>query len=368
MGREQQSDERSTEVYDLHHSLDTLIFTSVNRVLKAKSLREAHKHFYLDFVKDVGIINLLRKEYFRSGRIKKIFRLYQGTRRDPENHHYESLFALLVITITGSVMSGVILELYKDNKEKIGKFVNRSVIDKVRKRKDTDNVVKKFSDVEAKRLMLDFVSLKNAYLARLMLDRSIITLSQYCCLVDFFLDERRVQISNILLGKYKVFQEAYKKLNDYINEDMILQAIKIYARGTVIQYLEQIGIEIPPPKGIKTAFLLRGLAAAPGVGKGKSILFVPGMSPTRFKQRGFLLCIDSNHFNQLPDDVFVMDSANGIITCNCGMISHIPLICRGMGKPCVVIKEKELHSLKDKDNMWISGTVGIIATGVLVGE
>jgi len=366
MRRDQRCVDPSDVIYDFHHSLDTLIFTVADRILKLKSMRKAHEYFYLDFVNDVGIINLLRKEYFRSGRIRKVFRLYQDTRRYPESHHYESLFALLVITITGSVISDVVLDLYRDNKKKIWNLVNRSVIDKVLKRKDTDDVVKKFCDVEAESLMLDFVSLKNAYLARLMLEKSMITSTQYYSLVDFFFADRGIPLSKRLLDKHKAFQKDYNKLSDCINEDRIWQITKACARRTVIQYLKQVGKEILLSKDIKNARLFRGLAAAPGVGKGKSLIFARRMNSSRLRTGGYVLCIDSKDY--LPEHIFVLRGADGVVTCNCGMTGHIPVQCRGMRKACVVIKVEDFSSLKNEDNIIVSGTDGIVATGVLGGE
>jgi len=73
----------------------------------------------------IGVINLLRREYLRTGSVVKTFRLYQETRLDRRSQRYESIFALLVVTIVGAVIAGVILDNYKDNKSKLATWLQR---------------------------------------------------------------------------------------------------------------------------------------------------------------------------------------------------------------------------------------------------
>lgn len=112
-------------IYELHHALDPVILQVAGRVLKLKCFKRAHEHFNWDMLNDIGIINLLRKEYLRHGSIVKTFKLYQGTRLDQRSQRYESIFALLVVSIVGTVVAGVILENYKDNKSKLSTWLWR---------------------------------------------------------------------------------------------------------------------------------------------------------------------------------------------------------------------------------------------------
>src|ERR1035437_7783105 len=97
-------------LYALHHELDPVNLEVVDNVLKLACLRKPKLHYDWDFINYIGVINLLRKEYLRHGDFRKVFDLYQSTRTDPRCHRYESLFALLVITIVGTVVGAIIVE------------------------------------------------------------------------------------------------------------------------------------------------------------------------------------------------------------------------------------------------------------------
>ena len=82
--------------------------------MKLKGLEKARQNFEIDLLNDTGIMNLLRKMFLSSGDIEKVVDYYQETRLEPESPRYESLLGVLVITIVGSVVSGIILDIYKD--------------------------------------------------------------------------------------------------------------------------------------------------------------------------------------------------------------------------------------------------------------
>ena len=50
-------------LYELHHSLDPVVQPAANRVLKMNCFEVARRHFEWDLLNDIGIINLLRRDY-----------------------------------------------------------------------------------------------------------------------------------------------------------------------------------------------------------------------------------------------------------------------------------------------------------------
>ena len=81
-------------IYSLHHSLDPVIAEVAAKVLKLQCFKEPKRRFDWDFLNDIGVINLLRLEYLRTGKLSAPFDLYQSTRLEQYSHRYESLFAL----------------------------------------------------------------------------------------------------------------------------------------------------------------------------------------------------------------------------------------------------------------------------------
>lgn len=351
-------------IYSLHHSFDKLILNAANRILKLNSLKKAREHFCVDFLNDIGIINLLRKKYFQCGDIHEVFRLYQSSRLDSRSHRYESLFALLVTTITGCVISGLILEAYKDHKDKILKFVRHDLIETVFRNRNNDSLIKKFCDIKAQDMISDFISIKNCHIARLMLDESLVTFEDYCSLTDYFCTHSKISIREDLIRKHNSFKDYYNELVDSINEEKVMLAIESYAKGTVTEYLKRKDIRRVYEKNLKTANIFRGLPASPGYAKGRSVVLDPKEGMGTLTTSDYILCVDSSQFDSA--NVKLLSDALGVITCNCGITGHIPVICRGMGKGCVVVEANKFSLLKDNDDVILSGSEGIVATGVLV--
>ena len=53
-----------------------LILSAVNKILKLKKLNRVKENFNSDFLQDIGIINLLRKKYLKTGDIKKRYFIF----------------------------------------------------------------------------------------------------------------------------------------------------------------------------------------------------------------------------------------------------------------------------------------------------
>lgn len=336
---------------------------SSDRILKLKSLKKAREHFHLDFINDIGIINLLRKEYLKHGDFKRIFEIYQNSRLDTQSYRYESLFALLIITIAGAVISGVILDIYQNNKEKLKKIITEGLIDLIHSKRKTNKLIKKFCSVESHELLSDLTFLKNCYIARMMLDEQIISLDEYHKLIDYLLVNASFDFPDELISKFTNHKKKYNQLKNSINEDKIMLTIRSYARGTLIQYLEKNDVEMPQKENLKTANFFKGIPAAPGVAKGKSYLFGAKKidNPTN---PNYVLCVDSNKFS--PEYIDILCDSVGVVTCNCGITGHIPTNCRSIGIGCVIIKSDEFKLLKNDDEIIISGKDGIVATGLIV--
>jgi len=351
-------------LYDFHNSYDKITLNSVERILKIPSLKRSREYFHIDFLGDIGIINLLRLEYLKSTDFSNIFELFQETRLEPKSHRYESLFALLVITAAGTVIGGVILDIYQSEKHKIYKLINKEIIERVTKYKNKKKL-NKFCNLEPTEIFADLVKLKNCFVSRLMLDSREISETEYFQLVDCFMNGS--EIVNIdLLRKHGEYLQNYNQSKDHIDENAILLGIKSYAKGTVIKFLEQEEIHIPYDENIKTANMFKGMPASPGFAKGKSHVFGSNSKSEKYLEKQNILCIDSKDYS--PDLIELLTEYDGVITSNCGMTGHIPLVCRGLGKGCVIVSDSDLKKLKDYDDIMLSGIQGIVFTGIYVKE
>ncbi|GET21418.1 PEP-utilizing enzyme [Prolixibacter denitrificans] len=351
-------------LYDFHNSFDKITLNSVERILKIPSLKRSREYFHIDFLGDIGIINLLRLEYLNSANFAQTFDLFQSTRLEPKSHRYESLFALLVIAAAGTVIGGVILDIYQTEKEKIYKLISKEVIDRVLKFKDKKKL-NKFCNIEPTEIFADLVRLKSCFVSRLMLDSGEINETEYFQLVDYFITGSELKSLEVL-KKHGKFLNDYNQSKERIDENLILLGVKSYAKGTVIKFLEQEDVKIPYDENVKTANILRGMPASPGFARGKSHIYDKKSRSDKSYEEQNIICIDSKDYS--PDLIDLLTMYDGVVTWNCGLTGHIPLVCRGMGKGCVIISELELKKLKDNDDMMLSGNQGIIFTGLYVKE
>lgn len=354
----------SMDAYTFHHSIDFLIIRATEKILKAKSLEVPRERFYSDFSSDIGIINLLRKNYLTSGEITGTFELYQNSRLEPRSHRYESLFAVLVITIVGNIISGILLETYFKNKAKLKNLFDDNVLSSI-------NSIPKFIQEKFLRgnkeyLKDDFKKISDCYIARLMLDKQIIDLQSYSALVDSFLYKQ--DIDDKLKLAFLEFSNNYLLEMDSINTDKLFNVFEGYSRGVFLKFLDEEGCEISYFDNIQTANKIEGIPASLGFAKGR-ILKVSNDEELLLIQREEsvkkILCY-GGRFS--PDYYKVVFEIDGVITWNTGMTGHLPLICRGLGIPCVIIPNSEKKLLINNDDVIVSGGQGLIYTGLYVKQ
>jgi phosphohistidine swiveling domain-containing protein len=367
-------------LYDLHHALDPVILPVANRVLKLAFFSKARQHFEWDMLNDIGIINLLRRDYLRHGSFVRTFRLYQDTRLDNRSHRYESLFALLVVTVVGAVIAGVILESYKDNKNRVAKWIREmkseanlfgiqatvvNIFDIVYRKRRRIRLLEKFCSSDADKLIADFRIITKCYVARQMHDSALISYKEYAELVNQFLKKRSLPHQGPLAQKFYSYLHAYTANKDHIDPDKVFLAIRAYGKGTIAQKLDSVGAKLHLPQNKDSANVFHGLAASPGAVAGISYVFGKRRQKTNHP---FILVVDEREFtaDHIHLVIHLLESCAGVVTTNTGMTGHIPVISRGMGKGCVALSFENFSQIRNGDTIALSGETGIVATGVLV--
>jgi phosphohistidine swiveling domain-containing protein len=350
------------DVYSFHHSIDFLILRATEKILKTKSLAIPRQHFYSDFSNDIGIINLLRQTYLRNGDIKETFDLYQNSRLEPKSYRYESLLALLIITIVGNVISGILVETYFTHKSKLKKIFDEKTISAVPS--INEQLQEQFLRGRKNLAKEDFQKVLSCYIARLMLDRQMIELNSYYTLVNHFMYANSIE--DQLKSAYNQFENEYKLEIDSIDTDKIFNIVEGYSRGVYLKYLDEQGCEILYFEDINSANNIKGIPISPGFVKGK-ILKVneEHLDFTRENSEKIVLCYGGNFS---PDKIKVVYEIDGVVTWNTGMTGHLPLICRSLKIPCVIISPSDSKLLLNNDNIILSGGEGLIYTGLFVKQ
>lgn len=348
--------------YDFHRSIDFLILQATGKILKVKSLEKSKYYFDSDFLNDSGIINLLRKTYLEEGNFEKIFNQYQDSRLEPKSYRYESLIAVLIIAIVGNFISGILLDVYGTNREKIIKFFDEKILKSIKM--IPEKIQKKFIKGNVDNTKEDFKNLINCYLARLMLERQLIDLVAYYKLVDFYIHGKEIDAE--LTQIFDQFIEKYSLEKDAIKVDNLYGMIEAYSKGVFLKYLDEKDCNILYFDNIKTMNRIQGISASPyGARKGKIVKGIDSKSLLfGNSDSNIILCIGERNWS--PEHLKILRDCHAVVTWGTGMTGHLPFICRGWRRPCVIINESEVNLLMDNDDIIVDGDSGIVYTGAWV--
>lgn len=104
--------------------------------------------------------------------------------------------------------------------------------------------------------------------------------------------------------------------------------------------------------------ILRGLGAAPGVGKGK-VQHIPTPKDIDKMVKGDILVTEMT----TPDFVPAMKKAGAIVTDTGGMTCHAAIVSREMGIPCIVGSKLATKELKEGQYVTVDAVHGIVYEG-----
>jgi len=104
--------------------------------------------------------------------------------------------------------------------------------------------------------------------------------------------------------------------------------------------------------------ILTGIAASPGVGKGKVKIVQNADELSKVNEGDVLVAKMTN-----PDYVSAMQKASAIVTDEGGSTAHAAIVSREMGIPAVVGTQKATQILKDEQMVTVDGTNGKVYSG-----
>jgi phosphohistidine swiveling domain-containing protein len=341
-------------LYELHHALDSIVLPVSRRILKLNCFSRSRDNFDWDLLNDIGIINLLRKDYLRHGSIRRTFELYQSTRLDTRSHRYESLFALLIVTIVGTFTAGLALDLYNSNKDKLGGWLQRLRAEARLFGGESDSDAdERFRELLEHRERLRLAHKFASATAKEVLD-------DFGIILQCFFEKSRSGDES-LWRRYQEFSRDYTSSDRNIDKGKVLKAIEAYTKGTLAQKLDEVGVELEIPKNTDVAAIFHGIPV--GAGGASGISHVLGCERVK-TTHPIIVAADATWFG--PQDMEWIASSAGVVTTNCGPTGHIPVICRGLGIPCAIIKNEEFARIVNGQRLGLSGTTGLVGVGVVV--
>lgn len=101
--------------------------------------------------------------------------------------------------------------------------------------------------------------------------------------------------------------------------------------------------------------MVQGVAASPGVVRGKARIVLTTRQMTLFRRGEILIANQTT-----PEFVPIMKKANAIVTEQGGVTSHAAIVARELKKPCIIGTKIATKVLKDGDRVEVDATKGIV--------
>jgi hypothetical protein len=217
------------------------------------------------------------------------------------------------------------------------------------------------SNDELSLYVIDFEFLKKGYVARKMLEEQLISQDEYMQLIDYFKCGHYPDDIAPLISKYTAYYE--KNGGKLLDIDKIVKTAKVYAKGATLQYLQQKNVRCIEMRNVDSMHIIDGRNGSHGYGKGK-ILLVDGTIPKTIPKDDFILCVNQDipHGGKF-DKVDLIQRSQAVVVWNTGSAGHIPVVCRGLGKGCVIIDKKEAVLLNKKRLVEVFGHDGVVVVG-----
>lgn len=107
--------------------------------------------------------------------------------------------------------------------------------------------------------------------------------------------------------------------------------------------------------------LVKGLAASPGIGRGK-VKMIKDVSEINLIEEGDILVTGMTN----PDMVPAMRKSAGVVTDEGGRTCHAAIVSRELGVPCIVGSKEATKVLKDGQMVTVDATRGVVYEGAVL--
>jgi pyruvate,water dikinase len=137
----------------------------------------------------------------------------------------------------------------------------------------------------------------------------------------------------------------------------VSRAVEVTSEQAAVE--EAAGAGVGAREGAVEAILLRGLAAAPGIGVGEVALVSSAAELDKVTKGKILVTTMTS-----PDMVPAMKRASAIVTNEGGMTCHAAIVSRELGIPCIVGTGNATEVLADGMSITVDANVGVVYEGV----
>jgi phosphohistidine swiveling domain-containing protein len=319
------TDRSELEAYQVFSAVDDIAFSALKVSLSEPERSVMLDRLREDWMTDVGAIGMLRRQHIQTQSIDEPARAYWISRREPLSPRIESLLASFLINLASSVVYDILKELTAEGYD-VAKLLQARGVDLS--------------------VAIGFVQQIDVLVAHV---RTFLAL--YRAKQDIArLDEIRKVVQDVLHGQKITFDS--KEADVAI--ELLMKNLVPAVRGVVSEELKRQRVFVDSKAN---GFLTRGIGASPGLGIGSPVRWSPGRASFEV---GHVLFIVDEGMKMQSVLLALLEEAAAVVTWNCSMTSHIPVVCRGIGRPAVIISEEEVPVLMRRKFLVVDGAAGHI--------
>jgi hypothetical protein len=282
--------------------IDDLAFAVLAKSLPEDLAPLISKRILYDYMSDIGAIGILRQLYLEDFDLEKICKLYWRSRREVGNPNFESIMAQLLINVCASFIYDQIKILYDLGIITQKWLTIRDILPNAAFFSPSEFV----QVLQHARLMYSLYKLKAN-------DLGTKEASQF--VKDTLADQPTLR--------------PQLNAHDVKSFELVLENMRVIARGIVIDSVRDTGHKVKVPPG---GLVVRGLPASRGLAWGRPIAARKYMS-LKNPIGDFVIAMDSHDLD--PDNT--VDALYRVVAAitHDNMLGHVPVLARGIGKPCV---------------------------------
>lgn len=309
---------------DLYHEwmkVDDLAIKAVELSLPEHA-QEVVKRIHLDYAQDIGMVGLLRRTHIEAG-FDAAAQLFWASRREPSSPRLETVLAQLLLNIAASAIYDVMKELARDPGQ-VGTFI------------DARGITASALQAGGLDLAIAWTHLRNVWqLHRWRRDQRVEPVQTF---ITEMLGGTEVRIA--IDGATASEVETVRR--------NLLYAV----RGLVVQEIERSGEVVLPANGRTVS----GVAASGGLGFGAPI---PWPTAGRLKPIGEFVLAVPQIGGLLPDALTdLLNRCQAAVSADQSVVGHVSVYCRSIGKPLVLLGDRQMRSIQKHGFVVVDGTVG----------
>jgi phosphohistidine swiveling domain-containing protein len=317
--------ESEIDSYHLLTAVDDFAFAALKVSLSESERTVVVTRLREDWTADVGVIGVLRRQHILTRSIEEPARTYWHSRREPLSPRVESLLASILINLASSLTYDILKEFANDGYD-VARLLRDRGID---------------------------LGLVGGFIAQIdvMLAHVRVLIALHRAKQD---EARSEEVRNIVS---EVLEGRALKLNvEDVNVavELLMKNLKPAIRGVIAEELKKRRVHVDTKAN---GVLTRGAGVSPGMGYGAPTYF--NLENLHSPPEHGVLFVEGKT-GPSASVVSCLEVAAAVVTWDCGDTSHVPVMCRGIGKPAVITTREEADTLLRRKFLVVDGSSGLI--------